>query len=91
LPVRPLTVAVLIDLPEDHPYHVATLAAIDHARAAGEETRSVVLRTRQIGGRAATSLGDAIVVGPGSPYVEPEAVFGVIASARENGVPLVGT
>ena len=32
-----------------------------------------------------------MVVGPGSPYREPDAALDVIGSAREGGVPLVGT
>jgi CTP synthase (UTP-ammonia lyase) len=44
-----------------------------------------------IGARAADELGDALVVGPGSPYRDAEAVLNVIASARARGVPLLGT
>ena len=88
--MRVPTVAVLMDLPPDHPYHRATLAALDHA-ASGSPVRSVVVPTDSIGGRTARSLGEAVVVGPGSPYVDADAVLEVIASAREQGVPLVGT
>jgi CTP synthase (UTP-ammonia lyase) len=88
--VRPLTVAVLIDLPPERPYHQATLAAIAHAAAACEARASVV-PTSTIGARAADELGDALVVGPGSPYRDAEAVLNVIASARARGVPLLGT
>lgn len=89
--MRPLTVAVLMDLPHDHAYHRATLAALEHAAAAGSQMRSVVVATDTIRGRAADSLGDAIVIGPGSPYRDADAVIDAIASARERGVPLVGT
>lgn len=88
--MRPRSVAVLIDLPSDHPYHRATLAALAHA-AAGLNMRSIVVPTDAITGRSADELGDAVVVGPGSPYRDPEAVHAVIRSARERGVPLVGT
>lgn len=89
--MRPLTVAVLMDLPRDHPYHLATLAALDHASAVTSALRTIVVPTDAIGGRSADSLGDAVVVGPGSPYGDAEAVLQVIGSARERGVPLVGT
>lgn len=89
--MRPLTVTVLMDLPPDRPYHQATLAALAHAAAAGWAARTTVVPTDAIGGRAADALGDAVVVGPGSPYRDAEAVFGVIGSARERGVPLLGT
>jgi hypothetical protein len=80
-----------MDLPPNHRYHLATLAALDHASSIASPLRTVVVLTDTIGGRAADSLGDAVVVGPGSPYREPEAVFNVIGSARARGVPLVGT
>ena len=89
--MRPLTVAVLMDLPRDHPNHLATLAALDHASAVSCALRTIVVPTDAIGGRSADSLGDAVVVGPGSPYRDAEAVLQVIGSARERGVPLIGT
>jgi hypothetical protein len=81
------TIAVLIDLPPEQRYHRATLAALGHAGAA----RVVVVPTDTIQGRAADALGDAVVVGPGSPYRDAEAAHDVIRSARELGVPLIGT
>jgi CTP synthase (UTP-ammonia lyase) len=85
-----LRVAVLIDLPPGQAYHVATLEAIEHAsRALGVAVESRVLRTNTIPG----DLDDyaAIIVGPGSPYDDPEAVHAAIRTARERGIPLVGT
>lgn len=91
--MRSLVVSVLIDLPPDHRYHAATLAALRHAsehRAAPIEIR--VVPTDAIGDiDLVASPGSAVVVGPGSPYSEPEAVHEVIRAARERGVPLVGT
>lgn len=90
--MRPITVAVLMDLRPDEPYHQATLAALAHAGAVRRcALRAIVVPTDVIGGRDADALGDAVVVGPGSPYREAEAVIDVIRSARERGVPLVGT
>jgi hypothetical protein len=80
-----------MDLPPERPYHRATVAAVEHAMSAGGAARTVVVRTDTIGGRTADALGDAVVVGPGSPYRDAEAVHDVIGSARERGVPLVGT
>ena len=89
--MRPLTVAVLMDLPPDRRYHQATIAALAHASAVTSDIRTIVVQTNSIGGRAADALGDAVVVGPGSPYLDQDAVHGVIACARERGIPLVGT
>jgi hypothetical protein len=89
--VRPLTIAVLMDLPPERPYHQATLAALAHAAAIGCDMRTVVVPTDTIGGRTADALGEAVVVGPGSPYRDAEAVLDIIGSARAGGIPLVGT
>lgn len=86
-----MTIAVLMDLPPERPYHQATLAAVAHAAVGGCDARTVLVPTDSIGGRTADALGDAVVVGPGSPYRDAEAVLDVIRSARERGVPLVGT
>jgi hypothetical protein len=81
------TVAVLMDLPPEHRYHRATVAALGRAGPA----RVSVVPTDTIRGRGADALGDAVVVGPGSPYSDAGAVLDVIRSARERGVPLIGT
>lgn len=91
--MRALVVTVLIDLPPDKQYHAATLAALRHAsdpRAAPIEIR--VVPTDRIGDiDLLATPGSAVVVGPGSPYRDPEAVHAVVRAARERGVPLVGT
>ena len=86
-----IVVAVLIDLPEGRPYYTATLAALDHAaHALSIDANIEVVRTNRFGD--GTSLPySAVVIGPGSPYREPEAVITAIRTAREQGVPLVGT
>jgi CTP synthase (UTP-ammonia lyase) len=89
--VVPLNIAVLIDLPETQPYFVATLAALQHAAdAAGIETQHVVVRTDRLDNQTIHGCA-GVVVGPGSPYREPEAVHDAIRAAREQGIPLVGT
>jgi CTP synthase (UTP-ammonia lyase) len=85
-------VTVLIDLPPDQPYRGATLAALDHAAGRLETTiEARVLRTDAIDARLIADPGSAVVVGPGSPYRDPEAVHAVVRSARERSIPLVGT
>ena len=85
-----LRVALLIDLPPTQAYHMATLAAVEHAAGGlGIEATACVLRTPTI--PAELSDYAAVIVGPGSPYDEPEAVHQAIATARERGIPLVGT
>jgi CTP synthase (UTP-ammonia lyase) len=86
-----ITLAVLMDLPEGQPYYAATLAALDHAaQARSVDARVQVVRTDGLGdGRELP--WSAVVIGPGSPYREPEAVLTAIRTAREQGIPLVGT
>jgi CTP synthase (UTP-ammonia lyase) len=89
--VAHLEIAVLIDLPEAHPYFLATLAALDHAAAASAlDVRQLVIRTDGLEDRAVCRAA-AVVVGPGSPYRDPDAVHSAIRTAREQGIPLVGT
>lgn len=81
-----MRVALLIDLPADHRYHVATVDALRHA--AGDELDLLVQHTDA--GFAIDDV-DGVVIGPGSPYRDEAHVEGVIRAARERGVPLVGT
>ena len=86
------SVCVLMDLPPTQRYYVATLAAIDHAaQALGAHVDVRVLRTDTLGDQAEVLSSSAILVGPGSPYGDPEAVLTSIRLARERGIPLVGT
>jgi CTP synthase (UTP-ammonia lyase) len=83
---------VLIDLPPTQAYRVATFDALGHASAAlGAEVDVRTVATSQIDDALIENPGHGVVVGPGSPYVNPDAVNAVIQSARERGVPLVGT
>jgi len=85
-------ITVLIDLPPEHNYHLATLAALDHASRSLNmpvDIRSV--STDRIESQLIADPGAAVVVGPESPYVNPEGALSVIRTARERGVPLVGT
>ena len=91
--MRAVVVTVLMDLPADHRYHRATLAALEHASADRRIPIDIrVLRTDAIrdASRIATP-GSAVVIGPGSPYRDPEAAHDVVTKARERNVPLVGT
>jgi CTP synthase (UTP-ammonia lyase) len=89
--VTVLEVAVLIDLPETQPYFVATLAALEHAATASSlDVCPLVIRTDRLEEQAVSRVA-AVVVGPGSPYREPDAVYDAIRTAREQGIPLVGT
>jgi len=86
-----IAIGVLIDLPETQPYFVATLAALEHAANARSLDVDVhVLRTDQIGDATALPYA-ALVIGPGAPYRAQDAVHSAIRSARERGIPLVGT
>jgi CTP synthase (UTP-ammonia lyase) len=86
-----LEIAVLIDLPETQPYFVATLAELEHAATASAlDVHTLVIRTDTLDEQSVRRAA-AVVVGPGSPYREPDAVYDAIRSAREQGIPLVGT
>jgi len=91
--VRKVVVSVLIDLPAEHPYHRATLNALQHASTHHGLTPEV----RVMGTDAIEDVdevvgpGTAVVIGPGSPYRNQDAAHGVVQAARERGVPLVGT
>lgn len=90
--MRPV-VSVLIDLPAAHPYHRATLAALGHAsehRGIPIEVRVVPTDTIRDAARIA-GAGSAVIIGPGSPYRDPDAARAVVMEARHRNVPLVGT
>jgi CTP synthase (UTP-ammonia lyase) len=91
--VRAVVVTVLIDLPANHRYHRATLAALAHAsedRRIPIDVRVVPTDTIHDPSRIAAG-GSAVIVGPGSPYRDPEAAHEVVRKSRERNVPLVGT
>lgn len=90
--MRVVVVSVLMDLPADHPYHRATLAALGHVssdRGIPIEVRVVPTDTIRDAQRIAAA-GSAVIIGPGSPYRDPEAAQAVVREARERNIPLVG-
>jgi CTP synthase (UTP-ammonia lyase) len=91
--VHGVVVTVLIDLPASHRFHRATLAAIGHAaevRGIEIELRVVPTDTIRDASRIAAATA-AVIIGPGSPYRDPDAAHEVVRQAREGNVPLVGT
>ena len=90
--MRTSVISLLIDLPPAHRYHAATVAAIDHASKMLEVRVDVrVVPTDTIDAELIADPGSAVLVGPGSPYRNPEAVLEIVRNAREKGIPLVGT
>lgn len=86
-----LPITVVLDLPADHEFHRATLAALSHAAGAdGTDLELSVMRTSEWGGDPSL-LGAGVLVGPGSPYESEDAAYAVIRTARESGLPLLGT
>jgi CTP synthase (UTP-ammonia lyase) len=86
------SITLLIDTPPEERFHAATIAAIDHASK--RLNLPVVVRvvpTDTIDRALIEDPGAAVVVGPGSPYRNPDGALEVIRSAREKGIPLVGT
>jgi CTP synthase (UTP-ammonia lyase) len=80
-------ITVLMDLPADNDSHRFTVDALDHAIAALDAPILVrVLHTD-----AVDDLGDGVVIGPGSPYLDAAGAEDAIQTAREKGLPLVGT
>lgn len=85
-------ISVIIDSPPEAKYHVATISALEHAVAAlGQDIPITVVRTPDVDDAFLSSLDGGVVIGPGSPYDVPDRADAVIRSARERGVPLVGT
>jgi CTP synthase (UTP-ammonia lyase) len=85
-------VSMLLDRHVAGPYEARTVDAIEHARRwldAPVEVR--VIPTKRIDEQPVVDESAGVVIGPGSPYDNPEGVHAVIRSARERGVPLVGT
>ena len=81
------SITVLMDLPESNDSHRYTVAALGHAIAATRtDVTFAVARTD-----SGATLGDGVVIGPGSPYREPAFAEAAIRTAREKGLPLVGT
>ena len=91
--MRAVVVTVLIDLPADHRYHRATLAALEDASEHLRipiDVRVVCTDAIHDASRIAAA-GSVVIIGPGSPYRNPEAAHEVVRKAREQNIPLVGT
>ena len=83
-------ITLLMDLPADNDSHRFTVEALDHAIAVLDAPVSVrVVHTDAVDDF--DDLGDGVVIGPGSPYLDAAAAEQAIQSAREKGLPLVGT
>lgn len=88
----PPRIDVIFDVADGSAYYRPTLDALEHAAAAtGIETEVRVVRTDTIDDAWFADLPDAVLIGPGTPYRDPPAAERVIATARERGIPLVGT
>lgn len=67
-----------------------TVAALGHAvDACGIDVQVDWVETADLRGSAAAA--DGVLVGPGSPYADMEAVLARIRRARTEGVPLLAT
>ena len=85
-------VLVLVDRHVAARYADATIDAVHHAAGHLDVDLSVLeVPTADIEPSLLDVAGRAVVVGPGSPYDNPEGVLDLIRTARERGVPLVGT
>ena len=83
---------VVFDVAEDSPYYAPTLDAVRHGADAAEVDLDLrVVRTTMIDDQFLDRPGDGVVLGPGTPYHSPINAEQVIARARQDGVPLVGT
>ena len=86
------SVNLLLDIGPQSQYGAATIAALEHAAGAVRAPIDIrVITTDSITPELIANPDAAVVVGPGSPYRAPDLVHEVVRSARERGVPLVGT
>ena len=82
-----------MDLPSNHRYHAATVEALRDA----SDHANLPIEIRVVGTNSITDAdevarpGSAVIIGPGSPYLDQDAAHAVVRRARERGVPLVGT
>ena len=88
----PKILNVVLDSPPTARYHAATVDALRHAIDQAQADIEIrVVRTPGIDRNFLDSPGDAVLIGPGSPYDKPFAAEELIRTAREQGLPLVAT
>ena len=88
----PKILNVVLDSPPTARYHVSTVEALRHAiDRAHADIEIRVVRTPGIDSTFLASPGDAVLIGPGSPYDRPFAAEELIRTAREQGLPLIAT
>jgi len=86
------TLRIYFDPKPGQPFFEASIAAVDHAAdALGVDVDVEIVATADITSNLVSRPGDAVFVGPGSPWENPRGVEDVIRTAREQGIPLVGT
>ena len=73
--------------PSDNDSFRYTVDALDHAIP----RLPLMSRCASCAPTRSTRLGNGVVIGPGSPYRDAAAAEEVIRTAREKGIPLVGT
>jgi hypothetical protein len=83
---------VIMDLSETEPFHAATFDALAHA-SAGMGVDPIVRRvaTATIDTAFLADVGDAVLLGPGTPYTDPGAAEEAVRVAREREVAFVAT
>lgn len=84
-------ISLVMDLPDEAPAAAATFEAMDHAISAVGAGELRLVRTAEIDAAFVADPGRGVIIGPGSPYEFPDRADDVITSARERGIPLVGT
>jgi CTP synthase (UTP-ammonia lyase) len=92
---RPVNIGIVGDLDANHPSHLATDAALNHAAAAlSVAVDCSWLSTRMLekeGVAAALEPFDGLWGAPGSPYGSMEGALQAIRFARERNRPFVAT
>ena len=89
-----ISVGIIGDHDPGNPTHTATEEALEHAGASlGTSVKVEWLPTETLARRAGKVLRrfDAVFCSPGSPYRSFDGALEAIRSARENGVPFIGT
>jgi hypothetical protein len=88
----PVRVAVVGDYQPDHETHLATTAAVRHAgRFLDLATEVTWVGTDDTDSLAGLGDFDGVWIAPGSPYRSLEGALAAISTARQGGIPLLGT